>query len=114
MSNTRVAESPSDGLCPYQRAIHLVRDELALRLIRAAVTSEVALDANAFAVLGLSVEVLENRLELLVQTGVFHSHHANGSVRYSLAEPGMKLVIILRALGRWADEFALPSPGSSK
>lgn len=99
-------EVPSAGLCPYQRTIHLVREKWTLLVLRAMMTRGATHVDDFLAIPDMGPEILRVRLASLVTAGVLNEvdDHPR-DVRYSLSEPGLRLMVILRALGQWADEY---------
>jgi len=111
MGEEQTVESPAGGLCPYQRAVRLVREKWTFKIIRAALVEDASEAEDFLGVPGITGDVLSDRLSLLETAGVFVRQTVNGREHYRLSEAGMKLVVILRALGKWADDFAPPGAG---
>jgi DNA-binding HxlR family transcriptional regulator len=111
VNGTRTVNPPVGvGVCPFVRAVSMVQETWTFLILREAVTKGAATAEEFGRIPGLASWVLISRLDSLVGTGVFAvSPVDNGSPSYELTEAGMQLVVILRALGDWADRF---SPGT--
>jgi DNA-binding HxlR family transcriptional regulator len=85
----------------------MVQETWTFLILREAVTVGAATREEFAGIPGLAPGVLSSRLDSLIGAGVFAiSQDDRRSAHYELTEAGMQLVVILRALGDWADRFA--------
>ena len=96
--------------CSFSRTVDMVKERWTFLVLREALTVGTTRFEDFLEIPGLSARTLVERLDVLVTAGVMEERRATleGTDRFSyhLSEQGMQLVIILRALGDWADRFA--------
>ncbi|MGW2092290.1 winged helix-turn-helix transcriptional regulator [Promicromonospora sukumoe] len=102
---------PVEGAsCSFSRTVDMVKERWIFLVLREALTTGATSFEDFLEIPGLSTRALAERLDVLVAAGVMDQRRTalDGTDRFSyhLSEQGMQLVIILRALGDWADEFA--------
>jgi DNA-binding HxlR family transcriptional regulator len=110
MRTDRTAPPVEGGTCSFSRTVDMVKERWTFLVLREALTTGATAFEDFLQIPGLSTRVLAERLDVLVAAGVMEERRAalGGTARlsYHLSEQGMQLVIILRALGDWADRFA--------
>ncbi|MFB2597111.1 winged helix-turn-helix transcriptional regulator [Herbiconiux sp. P17] len=98
--------------CPFARTVDTVKERWTFLVMREALTAQATTFDDFLEIPDMTREVLAERLDLLVSIGVFVERRDDASgdgtaiAGYDLTDAGMQLVIILRALGDWADRFA--------
>jgi DNA-binding HxlR family transcriptional regulator len=110
MRTDRTAPAVEGGPCSFSRTVDMVKERWTFLVLREALTAGATRFEDFLQIPGLSTRTLAERLDVLVAAGVMDERHTalEGTSRFSyhLNEQGMQLVIILRALGDWADKFA--------
>jgi DNA-binding HxlR family transcriptional regulator len=110
MKMDHTAPPVDGGPCSFSRTVDMVKERWTFLVLREALTTGATRFEDFLQIPGLSTRALAERLDVLVAAGVMDERRAvlEGTDRFSyhLSEQGMQLVIILRALGDWADKFA--------
>lgn len=98
------------GSCSFSRTVDMVKERWTFLVLREALTVGATRFEDFLQIPGLSTRVLTERLDVLVIAGVMEERRVpledTDHFSYHLSEQGMQLVVILRALGDWADRFA--------
>ncbi|MFD6443898.1 winged helix-turn-helix transcriptional regulator [Promicromonospora sp. NPDC060204] len=109
MKTDRTAPPVGEGSCSFSRTVDMVKERWTFLVLREALTAGATRFEDFLQIPGLSTRTLAERLDMLVAARVMDEHHATPEgtdlFSYHLSEQGMQLVIILRALGDWADRF---------
>ncbi|MCS5735129.1 winged helix-turn-helix transcriptional regulator [Herbiconiux daphne] len=99
-------EVPAGDLCPYQRTMGLVRERGSFLILRTALAGDPTTYDAFLRIPELTPAAVDERVSSMVRGGVLAEVITpGGATGYRLTEAGMQLVIILRALGDWAEEF---------
>ncbi len=96
--------------CPFTRAVELVRDPCTFLVLREAVVHNASRLEEFLLIPGMDAGILESRLDVLLRFGVLR-REPDGSPDYRLTPEGMRLVIILRALGDWGERLTSSPAG---
>ncbi|MFI2364033.1 winged helix-turn-helix transcriptional regulator [Promicromonospora sp. NPDC019610] len=110
MKADRSAPPVEEGSCSFSRTVDMVKERWTFLVLRESLIAGATRFEDFLQIPGLSTRALAERLDMLVAAGVMNERHATlggtDHFSYHLSEQGMQLVIILRALGDWADRFA--------
>ena len=97
-------------VCSAARALELVGERWTLLIVRNALFAG-ATRYRDFRRLGIATNILESRLEGLVEAGIMQRRRAAGSPdvhEYLLTEKGRQLVPVILALTEWGDRWMAP------
>lgn len=93
--------------CSLARALSVVGERWSLLIIREAVMGSSRFD-EFHTRLGIARNILQARLKVLVEAGVFQKAYANGNARipfYSLTPKGWELLPAIASLLQWGDRW---------
>jgi DNA-binding HxlR family transcriptional regulator len=118
MPSKSQARRPPDPVCSIERCLGVLTDRWSFLIIREALMAGVERFADFQQRLGIAPNVLTDRLEHLVQSGVLtkRSYQEPGSRArrsYHLTPAGRDLAVPLAALQQWGDEHNPPRSGPS-
>ena len=110
MRNDPVGDMNRAASCPFSRTTELVRDRWTLAILRESSAARDLTVTHLLQIPLLTEDLARERLRALTAAGLLEvagaKNDGRGEASYRLSEAGMRLVIILRSLGKWAAEFS--------
>jgi DNA-binding HxlR family transcriptional regulator len=116
-SSTSTDDAVEDGpLCSIERSVSIVGERWSLLILREALLYGVTRFGDFQSVLGISTNILVDRLNRIVDAGVLEKrmYQEEGSrprASYHPTESGIALKVVLAALQEWGDDYNAPTGG---
>lgn len=95
------------AICSAARALEVVGERWTLLIVRKALFAR-ATRFKDFSTLGVSTNILQKRLDSLVDHGVMKRVDGPGRPEYHLTDRGLDLLPVVIALTAWGDRWAAP------